>query len=58
MDTERAALYAKATALWMADKPTIFLYHQNWFFGHKANLKGFHAIPDGLMRLDDVRIEG
>ena len=57
-NAERAALYAKATGLWMADKPTIFLYHQNWFFGHKADLKGFHAIPDGLMRLDDVRIGG
>jgi peptide/nickel transport system substrate-binding protein len=42
----------------MADKPTIFLYHQNWFFGHKAGLKGFRAIPDGLMRLDGVRLEG
>ena len=50
-------LYAKATALWMADEPTIFLFHQKWFFGHKAGLKGFRAIPDGLMRLDGVHIE-
>jgi peptide/nickel transport system substrate-binding protein len=54
---ERAALYAKAADLWMAEDPYIFLFHQNWFFGRKAALKGFKAIPDGLLRLDGVTME-
>jgi peptide/nickel transport system substrate-binding protein len=54
---ERASLYGKAADIWMQDNPYIFLFHQKWIFAHKAGLKGFRAIPDGLMRLDGVTLE-
>ena len=51
----RAALYDKATGLYLADLPTIPLYHPNWFFAARANLKGLSVLPDGLLRLRGVK---
>ncbi|MBM3525612.1 MAG: ABC transporter substrate-binding protein [Alphaproteobacteria bacterium] len=54
---QRAQLYAKATELWMQDMPTVPIYHWKWFFAHKAGLAGFKPIPDGLMRLEGVKLQ-
>ena len=54
---ERAQLYAKATELWMQDMPTVPLYHWKWFFAHKSGLAGFKPIPDGLMRVEGVKLQ-
>ncbi len=54
---QRTQLYAKATDLWMKDMPTVPIYHWKWFFAHKAGLQGFKPIPDGLMRLDGVKLQ-
>jgi peptide/nickel transport system substrate-binding protein len=52
---KRTALYEKATALYLADLPTIPLYHPNWFYAARKNIDGIAIHPDGLLRLDGVK---
>jgi peptide/nickel transport system substrate-binding protein len=56
--TRRKALYAEATKLLLDDRPMIYLYHQNWLYGLSAKLTGFTPVPDGLIRLRDVKFKG
>lgn len=35
----------------------IYLYHQNWLYGLSAKLTGFTPVPDGLIRLRDVKFK-
>jgi peptide/nickel transport system substrate-binding protein len=52
----RADLYAQAAAIWMADAPTLFIYHPKLFFGYSSAVQGFTPFPDGLVRLDGVTL--
>lgn len=52
----RADLYAQAAAIWMADSPTLFIYHPKLFFGYSTAVEGFVPVPDGLVRLDGVSL--
>jgi peptide/nickel transport system substrate-binding protein len=52
---KRAALYEKATGLYLADLPTIPLYHPNWFFAARKTIEGLSVYPDGLLRLAGVK---
>jgi peptide/nickel transport system substrate-binding protein len=54
----RKTLYAEATKLLLDDRPMIYLYHQNWLYGLSAKLTGFTPVPDGLIRLRDVKFKG
>ena len=54
---KRAEYYAKAADLYLADLPTVFLYHATWFYAHRAGLEGFKPIPDGLMRVEGVKLK-
>ena len=35
----------------------LVLYHSTWLFAHRAGLKGFVPVPDGLIRLQGVSLE-
>ena len=52
---KRKELYEKATGLYLADLPSIPLYHPNWFFAARADVAGITILPDGLLRLRDVK---
>ena len=52
---KRKALYEKATGIYLADLPSIPLYHPNWFFAARANVGGLSVYPDGLLRLKGVK---
>ncbi|MEN3380116.1 MAG: peptide/nickel transport system substrate-binding protein, partial [Hyphomicrobiales bacterium] len=39
-----------------ADKPLIYLYHQVWVFAHSAKLTGYKQAPDGIIRLQDMKL--
>jgi peptide/nickel transport system substrate-binding protein len=54
---KRAELYGKAADLWLVDLPVIYLYHNKNFFGLRAGIQGFKAIPDGIMRLEGVTMK-
>lgn len=53
---ERQALYAQAAAIWMEDRPHLVLYHHRWLWASRATVEGFQAHPDGMMRLQGVRL--
>ncbi len=47
---QRVPLYAQATAIWLADQPTLVLYHNALLWGMNRKVSGFHGRPDGLWR--------
>jgi peptide/nickel transport system substrate-binding protein len=55
---KRKPLYAEATRMLLDDRPMIYLYHQNWLYGLSAKLTGFTPVPDGLIRLRDIKFKG
>ncbi len=53
---QRKALYDQATRIILAERPRIYLYHLKNLVAHAARLQGFTPNPDGLIRLQGVRI--
>ena len=49
--TQRRGLYREATDLIAARRNIIYLYHPHYIAAHAKNLKGYRAVPDGLVRL-------
>lgn len=47
---QRVAYYRQAFDIFNESRPRIYLYHRTWIFAHTADLSGFEANPDGLMR--------
>jgi peptide/nickel transport system substrate-binding protein len=54
---ERARQYHAALAIALPDRHRIYLVHESWRFAHAARLSGFQALPDGIMRLEGLRLE-
>jgi len=52
----RKAAYEKALAQIEADRPLIYLYHQALIFAHSAKLEGYRQPPDGIIRLQDMKL--
>src|SRR5215475_10142284 len=48
---QRRTLYREATDLLAARRNTIYLYHPNYIVAFPKNLKGYKAVPDGLIRV-------
>ena len=48
---QRAALYKEADDLMLARRNVIYLYFQNYLVAYPKNLKGYRAVPDGLIRI-------
>ena len=53
---KRKAAYEEALTQIEADKPLIYLYHQAWIFAHTARLQGYRQPPDGIIRLQDMKL--
>jgi peptide/nickel transport system substrate-binding protein len=53
---ERKRLYAEAAAIYLPARPYLFLYHLKWFWGASAKLSGIVPHPDGIIRLQGVRL--
>lgn len=52
--TPRIALYKEAIDKLLARRNIVYLYHQNYIVAYPKNLKGYKAVPDGLIRLKGV----
>ena len=48
---QRRALYREAIDLLTARRNIIYIYHPHYIAAHARNLKGYKAVPDGLMRV-------
>jgi peptide/nickel transport system substrate-binding protein len=53
---ERSRLYAQAAAIYLPARPYLFLYHLKWFWGASAKLEGVVPHPDGIIRLQGLRL--
>ncbi|WP_110751798.1 ABC transporter substrate-binding protein [Phyllobacterium leguminum] len=53
---QRKAIYDEAQAIIQDELPIVYLYYQPWPFAARADLKGFVAYPDGMVRLKGVSI--
>jgi peptide/nickel transport system substrate-binding protein len=48
---QRAALYREADDIMRARRNIVYLYFQNYLVAFPKNLKGYKAVPDGLIRI-------
>ena len=53
---QRARLYADAAAIYLAERPYLFMYHLKWFWGATRKLTGFTPHPDGIARLQGLKL--
>ena len=54
---ERARHYHAALDIALPARHRIYLTHEAWRFGHVARLSGFRALPDGIMRMEGIRLD-
>lgn len=58
LDTaERVKLYREAAAIYLRERPYLFLYHYNWLWAASTKLGGFVPYPDGVIRVRGMRPE-
>jgi len=53
---QRVRYYREAAAIYLAARPLLFLYHFRWFWGVSSRLEGFVPYPDGVIRLQGMRV--
>lgn len=53
---DRKALYKQASAIYLDERPHLFLYHYRLFWAISDRVSGFEPHPDGLIRLQGVRL--
>jgi peptide/nickel transport system substrate-binding protein len=53
---QRTAIYTKAAALVQAERPILYLWHRKNLVAHSTRVTGFVAIPDGLVRLQGLKL--
>jgi len=54
---ERKALYEQVAAKWLTEGSVIYLYHRALLFAHSTRLDGFKVMPDGLIRVTDLKLK-
>jgi peptide/nickel transport system substrate-binding protein len=53
---KRKVAYEAALTQIEADRPLIYLYHQALIFAHTAKLEGYRQPPDGIIRIQDLKL--
>jgi len=53
---ERRKAYDQIAAIVLKDRPDIYLYHRHWLWAYTSKLSGFRTIPDGLVRVQGLRL--
>ena len=52
----RSGLFEKIAAETLKDRPIIYLYHRKWLWAYNKKLTGVRTIPDGLMRVQGLKM--
>jgi peptide/nickel transport system substrate-binding protein len=55
---ERRKVFEQIAAKVVKDRPVIYLYHVNWLWAYNARLSGVRNVPDGLLRLQGLKMAG
>lgn len=53
----RQEAYTEALNILLEDRPIIYLYHANWFWGLSSRVNDFKPYPDGMIRLEDISLD-
>ncbi len=53
---KRAQAYDRIAAQVSKDRPVIYLYHRNWLWAHNAKLTGLRTVPDGMVRVQGLKM--
>jgi len=53
---DRRKLYEQAMAIITAERPIIYLWHRKNVVAHTNKVSGLKAVPDGILRLQDVKL--
>jgi peptide/nickel transport system substrate-binding protein len=54
---ERKALYEQFGQKWLTEGSVLYLYHRALLFAHGTKVEGFKVMPDGLIRVTDLRLK-
>jgi peptide/nickel transport system substrate-binding protein len=53
---ERKKIYADVAAIVLKDRPDVYLFHRHWLWAYTNKLSGLRTIPDGLVRVQGLRM--
>jgi len=53
---ERKKIYEQIAATVLKDRPIVYLFHRHWLWAHTAKLAGLRTIPDGLVRVQGLKL--
>ncbi len=53
---QRAKLYDTVAIHVTKDRPVVYLYHRHWLWAHSAKLSGLRTVPDGMVRLQGLKM--
>jgi peptide/nickel transport system substrate-binding protein len=53
---ERKKIYEQIAAIVLRDRPIVYLFHRHWLWAHTAKLSGLRSIPDGLVRVQGLKL--
>ncbi|HEY1327187.1 MAG TPA: ABC transporter substrate-binding protein [Casimicrobiaceae bacterium] len=54
---ERKKVYDQLAAIALKDRPIVYLYHRHWLYAYTNKLTGFKTIPDGLVRVQGLKLQ-
>lgn len=52
---QRNKLFEQIVAKISAESPILYLYHRKWLNAHSVKLTGLKLVPDGIIRVQDVK---
>src|SRR5437667_163506 len=53
---ERKKIFAELAAIVLKDRPIVYLFHRHWLWAYTNKLSGLRAIPDGLVRVQGLKM--
>ena len=53
---ERKKIYGEIAAILLKERPDIYLFHRHWLWAYTNKLSGLRAIPDGLVRVQGLKM--
>ena len=53
---KRAQAYDRVAVQVQNDRPIVYLFHRHWLWAHGAKLTGLRTVPDGLVRVQGLKM--
>ena len=53
---DRKKVYEQIAAKVLKERPIVYLYHRNWLWAYNAKLAGVRNVPDGLLRVQGLKL--